>query len=504
VIRHHRAIPADGIALFKLRGTALIAFPFVSFLLGVITLGVAILLLAPCILAWQLGSPDRYAFLISEAVTASFSLALILFNRNAAHKLNVREVFLLTVSSWFAVCLFGALPFILSHTVTDFSDAIFESVSAVTTTGATVLTQLDSLPKDILLWRSMMQWVGGLGIVALGAAILPFLRIGGMRLFRAESSDFSEKALPHTRRFLLQLLLVYFVISLLCAVAYVLAGMSVFDAINHAMTTVSTGGFSTHDSSIAFFNSPSIEAVAIVFMLLASAPFVLYLPILAGNILKIRPDSQVMSMLRAYLAVVVLLLVWLIATDQAGLAHAFRDALFSVVSIATTTGYVSTDYTAWGHFAIAVFFFLTFVGGCSGSTAGGIKIFRFKIAYIMFRETIQRLLHPNAIFSRSINGRPLTDDTVASVSAFALAFACTVGVVAILLAAAGNDFVTSFSAAATATANVGPGIGDVVGPASNFSSINDASKWIMCVAMLLGRLEIFTLLILLTPDFWRS
>lgn len=461
-------------------------------------------MLAPCALAWELGSQDRYAFLVSEAVTAGFALVLLFLTRNAKNKLNVREVFLLTSVSWIAVCFFGALPFILSHTVADFSDAVFESVSAVTTTGATVLTGLDSLPKDILLWRSMMQWVGGLGIVALGAAVLPFLRIGGMKLFRAESSDLSEKALPHARHFLLQLLVIYLAISLFCAVAYVLAGMNVFDAINHAMTTVSTGGFSTHDNSIAFFDSAAIETVAVVFMLIAAVPFVLYLPIVAGHLTKVRSDTQVGSMIRAYFAVIVLLVVWLVATDQAGVSGAFRDAAFSVVSIGTTTGYVSTDYTAWGPLAIMAFFFLTFAGGCSGSTSGGIKIFRFKIAFILFQETMRRLLHPNAVFSRSLNGQPLTDDTIASVSAFALAFASTVGFTAILLAASGNDFVTSFSAAVTATANVGPGFGEVVGPVSNFSALNDPSKWILCLAMLLGRLEIFTLLILLTPDFWRG
>lgn len=481
----------------------MIAFSFIGFVLGIITLGIAILLLAPCLLAWHYDSPDLRAFLTSEVVTAAVSFALLFLNRNAARRLNIRDVFLLTALSWLAVCLFGALPFVLSHTVSDFSDAAFESVSAVTTTGATVLTGLDSLPRDILLWRSMMQWVGGLGIVALGAAVLPFLGIGGMRLFRAESSDFSEKLLPQTRHFLWRLLLVYLLISVLCAVAYALSGMNIFDAINHAMTTVSTGGFSTHDSSIAFYNSIAIESVAVVFMLVAAAPFVLYLPMLSGRLGRIGRDSQLLTMLHFYLAVAALLVAWLMFSDQAGFFAATRDAVFNVVSIGTTTGYVSADYASWGYFAVIVFFFLTYVGGCSGSTSGGIKIFRFKIAAIMFRETVQRLLHPNAVYARSMEGRPVPDDTVSSVAAFALAFACTVGVAAILLAAAGNDFVTSFSAATTATANVGPGIGPVVGPTSNFSSMSDVSKSILCVAMLLGRLEIFTLLILLTPQFWR-
>jgi trk system potassium uptake protein TrkH len=261
-----------------------------------IILGVALLMVAPSLVAIELDSRDKTAFLISTAITASCGIALMLFNRHARRRLNLQEVFLLTTTSWMAACLFGSLPFVLSHTVGDFADAIFESVSAVTTTGATVLTGLDELPLDILLWRSMMQWVGGLGIVALGAAVLPFLRIGGMRLFRAESSDFSEKVLPRTRRFLMQLLIVYLMISVACALAYLAAGMSVFDAINHAMTTVSTGGFSTHDASIAYFDSIAVESVAMVFMLVAAIPFVLYLPILARAVPNPFSDSQVRSM----------------------------------------------------------------------------------------------------------------------------------------------------------------------------------------------------------------
>jgi trk system potassium uptake protein TrkH len=482
----------------------LIAFSFVRFLLGMIILGVALLMLAPSLVALELDSRDKVAFLTSTAVTASCGIALLLFNRHARRRLNVQEVFLLTTTAWIAVCLFGSLPFILSHTVGDFTAAVFESVSAVTTTGATVLTGLDELPLDILLWRSMMQWVGGLGIVALGAAVLPFLRIGGMRLFRAESSDFSEKVLPQTRRFLLQLLLVYLLISTACASAYFIAGMSAFDAVNHAMTTVSTGGFSTHDASFAYFDSLAIELVAIVFMLVAAVPFVLYLPVLSRNMPNPLGDGQVRSMLGSYFAVILILVAGLAYLENEDLGFAVSEAAFTVVSIGTTTGYVSTDYAAWGTFTLMVIFFLTFVGGCSGSTSGGIKIFRFKIAFIMFSETVQRLLHPSGVFARSMDGRHVTDETVASVAAFALAFACTVGIAAILLAAAGNDLVTSFSAAATATANVGPGIGDVIGPTSNFASLSDPSKWIICTAMLLGRLEIFTALILFTPDFWRS
>jgi len=341
------------------------------------------------------------------------------------------------------------------------------------------------------------------GIIALGAAVLPFLRIGGMRLFQTESSILSEKTLPNTRRVLARLLLVYSGISLACAICYLIAGMTVFDAINHAMTTVSTGGFSTHDKSIAFFQSAAIESVAVVFMLAAAAPFLLYLAMLSRRPRDRFSVGQVGSMVGAYFFVVTLLAAWLIITDQAGLIEAFRDATFNVISIGTTTGFVSADYTSWGNFAIIVFFFLTFVGGCSGSTSGGIKIFRFKIAFVMLQETIQRLLHPSATFSRSLDGRQLSDDIVASVMAFSLAFAGTVAVIAMLLAASGNDFVTSFSAAATAVANVGPGIGDTIGPVYNFASLSEPSKWILCVAMLLGRLEIFTLLVLLTPAFWR-
>lgn len=478
-------------------------FSSVRFLLGPILLGLAILMLAPCVVAFYYDSPDLKAFLLSEAATASVALILTISKRDRSLNFRLREMFLLTNMSWLMVCVFGALPFIFSHTVGSFTDAVFESVSAVTTTGATVLTGLDSMPRDILLWRSMMQWLGGLGIIALGTAVLPYLRIGGMRLFNTESSDLSEKALPSTRRVLNRLLLVYLCISIACAVSYGTAGMTVFDAINHSMTTVSTGGFSTHDISISYFESAAIETIAIVFMLLSAVPFMLYLPILLGRRSGLFGDGQVHTMLAIYLSIAAVLAVWLTLTNRVEGFGALREATFNVVSIATTTGYVSTDYLAWGNFAVIIFFFLTFVGGCSGSTSGGIKIFRFKIAFVMFRETLQRLLHPNAVRARFMQGRPLTDEIVASVMAFSLAFAATVGIAATLLAAAGNDFVTSFSAAATAMANVGPGIGDVIGPVGNFASLTDPSKWILCVAMLLGRLEIFTMLLLLTPAFWR-
>lgn len=482
----------------------MITFSSMRFLLGPILLGLAFLMLAPCAVAWYYGSIDLKAFLLSEAATAGAALLLIVTGRRKVTHLRVRDMFLLTSVAWILVCAFGALPFILSHTVESFTDAAFESVSAITTTGATVLTGLDSMPKDILLWRSMMQWLGGLGIIALGTAVLPFLRVGGMRLFNTESSDLSEKALPSTRRILNRLLVVYLIISAACATSYSLAGMTAFDAINHAMTTVSTGGFSTHDSSIAHFDSGPVELVSVIFMLMAAVPFMLYLPLLLGRRSGLLGDAQVQSMFAIYFSVAAVLTVWLIISDQVDSLTAMRDSVFNVVSVATTTGYVSADYSAWGSFAAMTFFLLTFVGGCSGSTSGGIKIFRFKIAAVMFHETLQRLLHPNAVFSRTMQGRPLSDDIVASVMAFSLAFATIVGLAAMLLAAAGNDVVTSFSAAATTMANVGPGIGDVIGPTGNFASLTDQSKWVLCVTMLLGRLEIFTMLLLLTPAFWRD
>ena len=482
----------------------MISFSSVRFLLGPILAGLAILMLAPCAVALYYGSPDVDAFLVSVAATSGTALLFVATGRRGVLDLRLRDMFLLTTAAWIIVCLFGALPFMLSHTVGSFTDAVFESVSAVTTTGATVLTGLDRMPRDILLWRSMMQWLGGLGIIALGTAVLPFLRIGGMRLFNTESSDLSEKALPRARRIMNRLLLVYVVISVLCAVGYKFAGMTVFDAINHAMTTVSTGGFSTHDRSIAHFDSGPIELVAIVFMLMAAIPFMLYLPLMLGRRSGLFSDTQVQSMIAIYVVVAVVLAIWAVLTDQVDAFSAFRGATFNVISVGTTTGFVSTDYVAWGSFAAMVFFFLTFVGGCSGSTSGGIKIFRFKIAAVMFNETLQRLLHPNAVFSRSMHGRQLTDEIVASVMAFSLAFATIVGLAAVMLTAAGNDLVTSFSAAATTMANVGPGIGDVIGPTGNFASLSDESKWVLCVTMLLGRLEIFTVLLLLTPAFWRS
>lgn len=482
----------------------MIAFSSVNFLLGPIMLGLAALMLVPCFIAWYIGSPDLMAFLKSELATAAFALLLMAQRKSRVARIRVREMFLFTTLAWLFVCIFGALPFLLSQTAFGFTNAMFESVSAATTTGATILSGLDKLPADILLWRSMLQWIGGIGIVAVGAAVLPFLRIGGMRLFHTESSDLSEKALPHTRRILSRLLLVYLVLSLACCLAYVAAGMTWFDAINHSMTTVSTGGFSTHDASIAWFDSIAVEMVATLFMLLAAAPFMLYLPMLAGTFKGFLRDGQVRSMLLTYIYVAALLAGWLLVTGQGDTATAIRLAFFNVVSIATTTGYASTDYTAWGTLAVIVFFFLTYIGGCSGSTSGGIKIFRFKIAFVMLSENIQRLLHPNAVTARSLQGRPISDDILASVMAFALAFAFSAGIIAVILAADGNDFMTSFSGAVTSMANVGPGVGNHIGPSGNFAGLSDISKWTLCFGMLLGRLEIFTILVLLTPAFWRD
>ena len=484
--------------------TPLISFSSMRFLLGSILLGLAFLMLAPCAVALYFGSADVKAFFLSEAATVSAAAILMITGRRKILHFRLRDMFFFTSVSWLLVCTFGALPFVLSHTVANFTDAVFESVSAITTTGATVLSGLDSMPRDILLWRSMMQWLGGLGIIALGTAVLPFLRIGGMRLFNTESSDLSEKTLPKTRRILNRLLIAYLIISAACAISYGLAGMTAFDAINHAMTTVSTGGFSTHDSSIAYFDSGPIELIGVAFMLLAAMPFMLFLPLLLGHRSGLFSDGQVQSMIAGYFSIATVLTIWLIFTGQVESLDAVRNAIFNVVSIGTTTGFVSSDYSAWGSFAAIVIFLLTFVGGCSGSTSGGIKIFRFKIAAVMFRETLQRLLHPNAVFSRSMQARPLSDEIVASVMAFSLAFATIVGIAAALLAAAGNDVITSISAAATTMANVGPGIGDVIGPTGNFATLTDQSKWVLCATMLLGRLEIFTLLLLLTPTFWRD
>jgi trk system potassium uptake protein TrkH len=384
-----------------------------------------------------------------------------------------------------------------------FTNAFFESMSGLTTTGATVIVGLDAAPPGILLWRALLQWLGGIGIIGVAIAILPALGVGGMQLFRTESSDRSEKVMPRAREIATAIVLIYAGLTMLCGVAYWLVGMTPFEALAHALTTVSTAGFSTSDSSMGHWNSPALHWLATLFMLSGAIPFVLYIRLFQGQRDALR-DSQVWVLLGFLALVITCLATWLVLTGRYGAADALRYAAFNVVSVVTTTGYATTDYGLWGNVAVGVFFGLMFVGGCTGSTSGGMKIFRFEVMARMLRSHFLRLLYPRGVFARVYAGRPLPDDVVASVVVFfSLYFTCY-SALTIALMAFDLDFLTSASAAATSLSNVGPGLGPIIGPAGNFSTLPDASKWLLSFGMLLGRLELFSILILFVPQFWRG
>jgi trk/ktr system potassium uptake protein len=441
---------------------------------------------------------DAAPFLESSAITAFAGGALYFGNRGSTgDKFGIREAYLLTSGAWVALAVFAALPIMLSGL--SLTDAVFESVSGLTTTGSTILINLDALSPALLLWRALLQWVGGIGIIVTSIAILPLLRVGGMQLFRTESSA-SEKELPRAAKLAAATLWIYACLSLACAAAYWAAGMSGFDAIAHAMATVSTGGYSTHDLSMGYFDSPLIDWIAAGFMLAGGLPFVLYIRLLRDGSFS---SVQVRSLLMFLVVAIGILTLWLLLHRNLAPLDALTIVTFNIVSVVTTTGFATTDYTTWGTFAVAMFFFLSFSGACTGSTSGGLKVMRVLVGLKMCRMEMRKVAYPHGVYSEKYENKELSGDVMQSVGIFIFVFIASVTVLALLLGAIGLDFETSLSGAVTAIANVGPGIGPVIGPAGNFSTLPDIAKWLLSIGMLFGRLEFFTLLVLLTPQFWR-
>jgi trk system potassium uptake protein TrkH len=451
------------------------------------------------------GHRDWQVFLVAGAVTLFIGVSLVLMNRAPGFgELSGRQAFLLTTLVWVVLTLFAALPLAFSELQLSVADAVFEAMSGTTTTGATVIVGLDAAPPGILLWRAILQWLGGIGIIVMGVAILPILRVGGMQLVRTESSDLSEKILPRAAQIASAIGLIYLALTLACAILYWYAGMVPFDAAAHAMTTIATGGFSTRDASIGGFGSAAIEWIAIVFMVIGSLPFVLYIQASGGQLRPLLRDAQVRWFIGIAAVVALAISLWLILTASALPSEALRHATFNAVSTISTTGYASTDYGLWGTFPVATLFFLMCVGGCTGSTSGGIKVFRLTVLHAVASNQVARLLRPHGVFVATFNRRPLPETAAIAVMAFVFLFALSFALLAIMLSALGLDYLTAMSGALTALANVGPGLGDIIGPAGNFSSLPDSAKWLLSAAMLLGRLELLTVLVLFTPAFWRG
>ncbi|MBM3565209.1 MAG: TrkH family potassium uptake protein [Alphaproteobacteria bacterium] len=461
-------------------------------------------MLLPAAADWAVDYPDWEAFALAAAITAFFGGALVLANRTDSVSLDRRQGFLLTAFSWVTLCFFAALPFTFSEYRLPWADAYFEAMSGLTTTGSTVLIHLDSAPPGVLLWRGLLQFLGGVGIVVMAIALLPFLRVGGMQLFKTESSDISEKLMPQIKQVAAGIFIVYMVLNIAAAVSYWAAGMTWFEAIVHAMTSIATGGFSTSDGSIGSFANPAIEWIAVAFMLLGGLPFILYMRLAMGQRGAIARDPQIKMYLALIGFFVTVTVWWLMYWHDTPWAEAIRVSAFSVVSIITGTGYVTADYMHWGAFPIAAFFFLTFVGGCTGSTAGGIKVFRFQVLVIAVRAHAWRLIAPHSVRPAFYGEQKLSNELFTSVLLFMGAYVATVSVTALLLSAFGLDLVTALSGAATAVGNVGPGLGHIIGPAGTFTTLPAGAKWVLSAAMLLGRLELFTVLVLFSRAFWRT
>ena len=475
-------------------------------------LGIMILLVTAAMIPCALidivdGNGMEHVFLVSGAITAMIGSLFWILARDEELNIGQREAFLLTVSIWVVINAVGALPFIVTgYSVTD---SFFESVSGMTTTGATVLVGLDDMPRGLLLWRSILHWIGGVGIIVTAVAVLPQLRVGGMQLFNLESSDRTGKFLPKVSDIAAYIGFAYVTLSVICALLYGMTGMDWFDAINHSMATLAAGGFSTHDASFAYFNGTASVYVAIVFMAIAAMPFSLFaILMLKGEAGPLLRDPQP----RLFLAIAAIIsLIIIVYRETHFEAATFSErwdegvhAVFNVVSVMSGTGFMTAPYDTWGAPVVALFLFVTFLGGCAGSAAGGIKMFRLEITAKALLAWPKRMVQPHRKTPIRYAGRVVDEDTLQSVMVFLFLFVVTFMVSAVLLALSGLDTMSAITAAAACIANVGPGLGPVVGPSTNYGSLNDFATWVCTVTMLLGRLEFLVVFVVLTPRFWRG
>ena len=476
----------------------------VFFLIGVLLIVLGASMLAPYALQILLDE-GSHSFISASFVTIFIGVLFILANLEKEFRLNLRQTFLFSTLAWVMVAVFGSLPFMLSVKTFSFSEAFFESMSGITTTGATIISDLDNSPKSILLWRAIMQWLGGIGIVVMAITILPLLKVGGMQLFKMEGPDSTEKILPRTFEVATIIISTYIALTFLCGFFYWIFGMSIFDSISHAMTTIATGGFSTHNESIGFFKNSNIEIVASIFIILGSIPFISYLKFLQGNRKIFFQDVQIKGLIYLLIiSIIVMFLYLLFINYDSGVLDKIRISSFNVISILSGTGYVTDDFGLWGKFSLIFFLFLMFIGRCAGSTACGIKIFRLQMLLIFLRNQIKKIVSPNSVIVTKYNNQKISDNFFNSVIIFIFTFLFIFLIIAMLLSISGLDFITSISGAASSISNVGPGLGDMIGPNGNYKDIPDVSKWILSAGMLLGRLELFAVLVLFFPSFWRN
>ena len=475
----------------------------VFFTLGALQIILGLSMIVPILAQFFYNQLDS-GFISSGLVTIVFGVLFLLSNFDHDKKLNLPQAFLLTALSWLSIAVFGSLPFIFSEIELSITDAFFESMSGITTTGSTIITNLNETPKAILLWRGMLQWLGGIGIIVMAITLMPIMNIGGMQLFIISTSNTKEKILPKSKEISIRLIIIYLSLTLVCALFYKIFGMSFFDSIVHSMTTIATGGFSNYNESIGYFNSSLIELTSIVFIILGSIPFIAYIKYLNGDKKIFLNDTQIKTFIKIVIFSILLLFFYLSIKNQSFFEVNLRAISFNVISILTGTGYVTQNFSDWGHFPLIYFVILMFIGGCAGSTACGIKIFRVQILYQFISNQLKKIIYPRGIFNIKYENNNVDDKFLASIMSFIFLYILIFFIITALLSTSGLNFITSLSAAATSISNVGPGLGDIIGPNGNFSQLSDVSKWILSLAMILGRLELFAVLVLFIPSFWRK
>ena len=473
----------------------------VFFTLGILQIILGIFMMIPIIIQFIYNEVDS-SFLGASIVTIIFGILFFLSNLDHDKKLNLQQAFLLTALSWFSIAVFGSLPFIFSDADFSITNAFFESMSGITTTGSTIISNLENAPKGILLWRALLQWLGGIGIIVMAITLMPIMNVGGMQLFKISNNDSSEKILPRSKEIALRLIYIYSSLTFLCAFSYKILGMNIFDSLTHSMTTIATGGFSNYNESIGFFDNAYIEISAMIFIILGSLPFIAYIKFLSGNKKIFFSDIQIQTFIKIIVISIIILSIYL--TINGSTQINLRSIIFNVISILTGTGYVNAQFDNWGAFAIIIFLLLMFIGGCAGSTTCGIKIFRIQILYYFISNQLKRIIYPKGIFVLKYNQSPVDNRFISSIISFIYMYLIIFFIITALLSLTGLDFITSISGAATSISNVGPGLGSIIGPNGNFSSLPDISKWILTLGMILGRLELFAILVLFLPSFWRN
>ena len=475
----------------------------VFFTLGLLQIILGLSMIIPILVQLIYNETDA-GFIGSGIITIIFGMLFFLSNLNHNKKINLQQAFLLTSLSWLSIAIFGSLPFVFSEISLSFTDAFFESMSGITTTGSTIITNLNGTPKGILLWRAMLQWLGGIGIIVMAITLMPIMNVGGMQLFKISSNDTNEKILPKTKEISLRLIIIYLFLTLICSFIYKLCGMNLFDSFTHSMTTIATGGFSNYNDSIGHFDNVYIEITSIIFILTGSIPFIIYLKFISGDKKIFFSDVQIKSFIKIIFFSILILFIYLGLKNRSFSEISLMSVSFNVISILTGTGYVTENFSNWGNFPLVFFLVLMFIGGCAGSTTCGIKIFRVQILFQFFSNQIKKIIYPHGIFNLTYQKQNIDDKFMSSVISFIYLYIIIFFIVTALLSLTGLDFVTSISAAATSISNVGPGLGEMIGPNGNFSNLSDYSKWILSLTMILGRLELFAILVLFLPSFWRK